>query len=84
MHASRILALAAVSLSLFTTAAWADETVKPAPKHKVIVVDMPPIKGFAPPVVAVDVARVVQRAPLPDLRKPLVDRIAAAVERDPF
>ncbi len=36
------------------------------------------------PMVAVDVARLVPRAPLPDLRQPLVDRIAAAVEKDPF
>jgi hypothetical protein len=36
------------------------------------------------PNVAVDVSRLVPRAPLPDLRKSLVDRIGQAVESDPF
>jgi hypothetical protein len=86
MHASRILALFAVSLtvSLFTTAAGADETAKPAPLRKPIIVEMPPIKGFAPPQVSVDVARVTHRMPLAELRKSLVDRISATIERDPF
>jgi hypothetical protein len=57
---------------------------KPAGEKKVTVVDLPPIKGTPPPH-AVDVGRVEgPKVALPELRKPLADRIAAAVEKDPF
>jgi hypothetical protein len=36
------------------------------------------------PQAGIDVARLVPRAPLPELRQPLVERIAKAVEKDPF
>jgi hypothetical protein len=34
--------------------------------------------------VAVEISRAVPRAPLPDLRQPLIDRIGKAVEKAPF
>lgn len=36
------------------------------------------------PAAAIDVNRVVPRAPLPELRQPLVDRIGKAVDKAPF
>ena len=84
MRASRIVALSVFSLALFSTAAWADETAKPAAKGNVTVVPGITIKGPHHVGVSVDVARIIPRAPLPDLRQPLVDRIAAAAENDPF
>jgi hypothetical protein len=86
MRASRIVALLAFSLALCSTA-WADETAKPAakPRGNVIVLEVVKIKGKPQrPLVAVDINRLVPRAPLPELRQPLVERIAAAVENDPF
>ena len=84
MCASRLVALSVFSLALFSTAAWADETAKAAPKDKVTVVPGITVQGPRHVPVSVDVARLVPRAPLPDLRQPLVDRIAAAAENDPF
>ncbi len=84
MRASRLVALSVFSLALFSTAAWADETAKPALKNKVTVVSGITIQGPHHVAVSVDVARLVPRAPLPDLRQPLVDRIAAAADNDPF
>jgi hypothetical protein len=85
MRASRFIALSAFSLCLGSTAASADETAKPAPREKVIVLDpLPPIRGRAPHLLSVDLARLIPRVPLPQLRQPLVDRIGAAVEKDPF
>jgi hypothetical protein len=87
MRASRILALTAFSLALCSTAAWAEETAKPAakPRGNEITLDVVKIKGRAPrPQVTVDINKLVPRAPLPELRTPLVDRIAAPVEKDPF
>jgi hypothetical protein len=88
MHASRIVALSAFSLALISTAASAEETAAPAhPARKDRVITLAPVVipgRLQRPMVAVDVARLVPRAPLPALRKPLVDRIGAAVENDPF
>jgi hypothetical protein len=86
MRASRILALTAFSLALCSTA-WADETAKPAakPRGNAFTLDEIKIKGrIQRPLVAIDINRLVPRAPLPDLRQPLVERIGAAVESDPF
>jgi hypothetical protein len=84
MHRTTIVALSVLSLALSSASAFADETAKPAAKKgNVIVVPGVDVKGRAPWGCMVDVARVVQRAPLPELRKPLVD-IAAAADRDPF
>jgi len=85
MRASTIVALTTLSLALcgaVPRTAHADETAKPAQKTVTIEVK---IKGRVPhPTAAVDVSRLVQRAPLPELRQPLLDRIGAAAEKDPF
>ena len=81
----RLVALSVLSLALFSTAAWADETAKPAPtKGNVTVIEGITITGRHHLGLTADVARVIPKAPLPDLRQPLVDRIAAAAEKDPF
>lgn len=85
MRAPTILAFSAFSLALCSTAAWAEETAAPAPKGNVVTTEMVKIKGRRQvPSAVVDVNRMVPRAPLPELRKPLAERIAAAVEKDPF
>ena len=83
MRAPTIVALSTLSLALCTSAAaLADETAKPAQKTVTVEVK---IKGRpARPSAAVDVSRLVPRAPLPELRQPLLDRIGAAAEKDPF
>ena len=79
MRASTIVALAAFSLALCSTAARADEIA-----GKTVTVELK-IKGRrVAPQASFDVSRLVQRAPLPELRKPLLDRIGAAAEKDPF
>jgi hypothetical protein len=85
MHASRLVTLSVFSLALVSTAAWADGTTKPRPQARVVELDPTVITGKpARPLVAVDVSRIVPRAPLPDLRQPLLDRIAAAADNEPF
>ncbi len=82
MRAS-IVALSAFSFALLSTAAFADDTAKPA--GKTTTVEEVKIKGKRQrPAVAIDVARLIPRAPLPELRQPLADRISGAVEKDPF
>jgi hypothetical protein len=84
MRASTIVALAASSLALFSTAAHADDTASPTPPGKTVTVELK-IKGrHVAPQASFDVSRLVQRTPLPELRKPLLDRIGAAAEKDPF
>jgi hypothetical protein len=84
MLASRLVALSALSLALVSTAAWADETASEHPGHTVTLETIR-IKGRpARPSVAVAVNPMVPRAPLPQLRRPLVDSTGAAIERDPF
>ncbi|MFT3769881.1 MAG: hypothetical protein QM820_31000 [Minicystis sp.] len=83
MHTAKIGAAILLATALWTTTAAADETAKPA--KGTITIDPVKIALRAPrPAVAIDVARVVPRAPLPDLRQPLVDRIGKAVDKDPF
>jgi hypothetical protein len=62
------------------------ETPKPpAAKRGEYTLDTTIIHGRpARPNVAVDISRLIPRAPLSELRKPLVDRIGAAIEKDPF
>lgn len=84
MSASRIGAAAAVVLSLVSTAAFAEDAAPVVAKKGEITI---PIKIYGRrqlPAVAIDVRALVPRAPLPELRKPLVDRIGAAVEKAPF
>jgi hypothetical protein len=92
MRSSTILALSAFSLALSSTAAWADgaapapaaSSVKGAVKG-VYNMEETHIVGRNPrPHVSIDINRLVPRSPLPELRQPLVERIGAAVEKDPF
>jgi len=96
MIASKLLAIAssALALAFWSTAAAADETAKPAgpaslaapaARGNVVTTEIVKIKGRRQvPGAAIDVARLVPRAPLPELRQLLVDRIGKAVEKDPF
>lgn len=83
MRAATLGAAVILAAGLWTTAAAADETA--GKKGSVHTLDTIKITARPPrPAVAVDVARVLPRAPLPALQKPLLDRIGAAVERAPF
>jgi len=91
MLAPKLLASSALALALWSTAAAADETVKPsapaaaAAKGNVFVTPEVHIAGRRQvPSVTVDVARLIPRAPLPELRQPLVDRIGKAIDKAPF
>ncbi len=89
MRSSTIVAMSAFSLALCSTAAWADPpatTAAKAPAAKgTYTLETTHISLRAPrPHVSVDINAVVQRAPLPELRQPLLERIGAAVEKDPF
>jgi hypothetical protein len=83
MRARMIAALTTLSLAVFATAAHAEE--KAAPRGTEITLERTIINLRAPrPHALVDVNRLVPRAPLPELRKSLVDRIGNAIEKDPF
>jgi hypothetical protein len=76
--------LAAVAIGCIGGTAMAEETKK-APQKGVVEVEPVHIKLRPPyPLVATDVARIVPKVKLSELRQPLVDRIAKAVEKDPF
>jgi hypothetical protein len=78
---SKLLALTVVPVALLSSTAWAEEKTEKG----TVTLETIKIKGRpARPNVAIDVARLVPRAPLPELRQPLIQRIGAAVERDPF
>jgi hypothetical protein len=86
MRVSMVMGLPAFFLALSATAALADETAAPAPtRAKVyttegIVITLRPPRPHA----VAEINRLVPRAPLPELRQPLLDRISAVVEKDPF
>lgn len=106
MSASRIGAVAALAIGLWSASAAAEDKLaakkppaatpppvaaqpgrdaKPAPATKGEVTIVVKIVGRRQvPSASIDVARLVPRAPLPQLRKPLVDRIGAAVDKAPF
>jgi hypothetical protein len=73
-----ILAAAALVLVSLSSTALAEESGAKKP----IVIKVT-ITGSKPIPVAVDVAKLVMKAPLPDLRKPLTDP-ASVLDRDPF
>ncbi len=87
MRARTIAGLTTLSLALIASAASAEEkkpAAPPAAGH-VITVEPVTIPGRVQrPHVMVDVNRLVPRAPLPELRKSLVDRIGNPIEKDPF
>jgi hypothetical protein len=86
MRSSKVVALSVLSLALCSTAAWADEPAAVTKTAKgVYTMETQHISLRTPrPHVTVDINRMVPRAPLPELRQPLVERIGAAVEKDPF
>jgi len=88
MHGSRLVALAAFSLALVSTAAWAEETAPSTPTApatgNVVVLKVVKIKGRrSTPQVSIQINRVDPSVVLADLRRPVVDG-SAAVARDPF
>lgn len=84
MRAAIILAVT-LATGLWTAAAAADDTPGVVKKDGVYELERIHIKARPPrPAVAIDVARIVPRAPLPDLRQPLIDRIGKAVDKAPF
>jgi hypothetical protein len=83
---SKLVVAIALTLGTLTSAALADEPAKapPAPRGKImldgLIITLKPPR----PVAAVDVARLTPKVTLAELRQPLVGRIEAAIEKDPF
>ncbi len=84
MKTSKIVALVVLAVASWSSAALAEGTAKPAPVAHVITVKPVSITGHRQVPLSVDVARVTLKAPLASLKQPLADRIADAVEKDPF
>jgi hypothetical protein len=94
MRASSILAVSAFSLALSSAVASADPTALAAPGAKAarpatrgaeITLDPTICYGKRQrPMAAVEVSRIVPSAPLAELRNPVVESIAAAVDHEPF
>ena len=85
MKTSMIVALLGLAAASYSTAAMAEETAKPAPAGRVVLLDRVDITAHRVwPLSVADVARVSPKVPLAQLKQPLVDRIAGAVEKDPF
>jgi hypothetical protein len=85
MKTSKMVALVVLGVAAWSSSAMAEETKKPARPQRVVVLDPTVLVGRRQcPMAVVDVARVTQTAPLPALKQPLADRIAGAVEKDPF
>lgn len=84
MTAAKIGAALFLAMACFTSVAAAEEKA-PVKRDGVYYFDDIFIPGHPQrPMVAIDIGRMIARAPLPDLRKPLVDHIGKAVEKDPF
>jgi hypothetical protein len=74
-----------LATGLFSAAAAADDTPDVVKKNGVWEFKETKIALRPPrPAAVIDVTRAVPRAPLPDLRQPLIDRIGKAVEIAPF
>jgi hypothetical protein len=86
MRARTIAAtLTTLSLALVAAVAGAEEKKAPPARRGEITLETIVIPGRVQrPQAVVDVNRLVPRAPLPELRKSLVDRIGNAIEKDPF
>lgn len=85
MSAAKIGAAVVLALGCWSGVAAADETPAPVVSKKGEITIQVKIYGRRQvPSASIDVARLVPRAPLPELKKPLVDRIGAAVESAPF
>ncbi len=85
MSAAKIGVAVLLAASFFGASAAADDTPDVG-KLKDGVDQIRPLKIVGHPRVplSIDVARVVQRVPLAELRQPLADRIGKAVDKDPF
>jgi hypothetical protein len=84
MSAAKIGTALFLAMATLTATAAAEETA-PVKKNGVYYFDDIVIPGRPQrPMVAVDIGRAIARTPLPDLRKPLVDYLGRAVEKDPF
>jgi hypothetical protein len=75
---------AVLAVGLWSAAAAAEDTTAAPKKKGAIVLPETKLLVKRPVPLQVDVARVIPRAPLPDLRQPLVDRIGNVVENAPF
>jgi hypothetical protein len=84
MKTSKIVALVVLAVASWSSAALAEETARPASTGRVITVKPVSITGHRQVSLSVDVARVTLAVPLASLKQPLADRIAGAVEKDPF
>lgn len=85
MRGVKIGAAVVTALGLWSAAAAAEDApaAKAAKKGEITIVVK--ITGRRQvPSAAIDVARLMPRAPLPELRKPLIDHLGKAVERAPF
>lgn len=83
---SKLVIAIALTLGTLGSAALAEEPAKaqPAPRGKImldgLIITLKPPR----PVAAVDVARLTPKLTLIELRQPLIGRIEAAIEKDPF
>jgi hypothetical protein len=83
---SKLVVAIALTLGTLGSAALADEAAKaqPAPRGKImldgLIITLKPPR----PVAAVDVARLTPKVTLAELRQPLIGRIEAAIEKEPF
>ncbi|MEP7120530.1 MAG: hypothetical protein ABJE95_06465 [Byssovorax sp.] len=83
---SKLVVAIALAVGTLSSAALAEEPAKapPAPRGKImldgLIITLRPPR----PVAAVDVARVTPKLTLTELRQPLIGRIEAAIEKDPF
>lgn len=83
MSAAKIGVAVVLAMGSWSAAAAADDTA-PVKKDGVYYFKEIVVPGRSRPAAAIDVARVVARAPLPALRQSMVDRIGKAVEKAPF
>jgi hypothetical protein len=83
---SKLIVAIALTAGTLSSAALAEGPQKaPAAKRGEITVDDLIITLRAPrPVAAVDVARLTPKLTLAELRQPLLDRLFAVIEKDPF
>jgi hypothetical protein len=85
MSAAKVGAAVVLAVGLFSVTAVAEEPAKKPAQKGVIELDRLILNVRPPrPQVGVDVARLVPRAPLPDLRQPLLDRLAKTADKACF
>jgi hypothetical protein len=85
MKTSKIVALLVLAAASWSSAAMAEETAKPAPAGRVLVLKRVDITAHRQcPLAVAEVAKVTLKVPLASLQQPFADRIAGAVEKDPF